>query len=202
LLLIPDSCSVKSKISSNERSKELNAKKFIGMFTTAIISIGLMIWGGNFSYAEEETHTHSEKGLTPEHKTIEPPICPACKNVRVRPIKGKTLATMPMVCLDCKNEISEVAVHHCDKCGKDVLACVMCQKTSAELKAAIKEAECPKCKEVRVRPIKGKTLAKWEMKCPDCKHKSQEFLIQHCNTCDADFIACPICKREEGKAKK
>ena len=144
---------------------------------------------------EEETHKHSEKGLTPEHKTVEPPICPACKNVRVRPIEGKTLATMPMVCLDCKNEISEVAVHHCDKCGKDVLACVMCQKTSAELKAAIKEAECPKCKEVRVRPIKGKTLAKLEMKCPDCKHKSQEWLVQHCDTCDADFISCPICKR-------
>lgn len=180
----------------------MNIKKFLGVFTTAIIPISLMVWGGNFSYAEEETHKHGEKGLTPEHKTVEPLICPACKNARVRPIKGKTLSTMPMVCLDCKNEISEVAVHHCDKCGKDVLACVMCQKTSVELKAAIKESECPKCKEVRVRPIKGKTLAGWEMKCPDCKHKPQEFLIQHCDTCDADFIACPICKRKEGKAKK
>ena len=103
---------------------------------------------------------------------------------------------------DCKNEIGELAVHHCDKCGKDVLACVMCQKTSAELKASTMEGKCPKCKEVRVRAIKGKTFAKWEMKCPDCKHKTQEWLVQHCDKCDVEFLACPICKKEQEKGKK
>lgn len=39
----------------------MNTKKFMEMFTTAIIPIGLMIWGGNFAYAEEETHKHSLK---------------------------------------------------------------------------------------------------------------------------------------------
>ncbi|MFN3533005.1 MAG: hypothetical protein ACK41Q_10910 [Candidatus Brocadia sp.] len=66
-----------------------------------------------------------------------------------------------------------------------------CSFSYAELKAAVREAECQKCKEVRARPVKGKTLATWEMKCPDCKHKPREWLIQHCDTCDADFIACP-----------
>lgn len=126
-----------------ERSEGLNARKFLRMFTTAIIPIGLMIWGGNFAYAEEETHKHREKGLSPEHETVEPPICPACKNVRVRPIKGKTLATMPMVCLDCKNEISEVAVHHCDKCGKDVMACILCQKDLCRVKGSSQRGSVP-----------------------------------------------------------
>ena len=57
------------------------------------------------------------------------------------------------------------------------------------------EGKCPRCKEVRVRAMKGKTFAKWEMKCPDCKKKSQEWLTQHCDTCDVDFLACPICKK-------
>lgn len=53
---------------------------------------------------------------------------PTCKEVRLSPEKGRTLAKMPMVCSGCKNEIGEVAVHRCDKCGKDVMACVMCKK--------------------------------------------------------------------------
>ncbi|MBI2556518.1 MAG: hypothetical protein HYW13_03710, partial [Planctomycetes bacterium] len=85
---------------------------------------------------------------------------------------------------------------------KDVLACVMCQKASAELKASTMEGKCPKCKEVRVRAIKGKTFAKWEMKCPDCKKNLQEWLTQHCDKCDVDFLACPICKKEQEKGKK
>ena len=177
-------------------------KKFMGIVTFMVISASAMIGGGNFAYADEETHKHSEKGLAPEHKTVEPPMCPTCKNVRVSPVKGQTLATMPMVCPDCKNEISELAVHHCDKCGKDVLACALCQSTSAELKAATMEAKCPKCKEVRVRAIKGKTLAKWEMQCPDCKKTSKEWLVEHCDKCSVDFLVCPICKKEQEKTQK
>src|SRR5574337_570778 len=154
-------------------------KKFLGIFASVVTSASLMMCMGAFTYAEEaaqpqaqeETHKHSEKALSPEHPTVELPMCPTCKDVRVSPEKGRTLAAQVMVCPDCKNEIAELAVHHCDKCGKDVLACVMCQKTSAELKAATMEGKCPKCKEVRVRPIKGKMWAKWEMKWADCKHK-------------------------------
>ena len=177
-------------------------KIFMGIVAFAITSISVTMCGGNFAYADEETHKHSEKGLAPEHKTVEPPMCPTCKDVLVRPIKGQTLAIMPMVCPDCKNDISGLAVHHCDKCGKDVIACVVCQSTSAELKAATMKERCPKCKEVRIRPIKGKTLAKWEMQCPDCKHNVQEWLVQHCDTCDVNFLACPICKKEQEKPTK
>ena len=182
-------------------------KKFLGIVVSAVTSVGLMMCAGNFVYAkeeqkQEETHKHGEKALAPEHPTVEPPMCPSCKDVRVSPEKGRTLAAQVMVCPDCKNEIGELSVHHCDKCGKDVMACVMCQKASAELKSANMEGKCPKCKEVRVRAIKGKTLAKWEMKCPDCKKKTQEWLTQHCDKCDADFLACPICKKEQEKGKK
>jgi len=177
-------------------------KKFVGIVSFTVISVSVMMWGDNFAYAQEETHKHSEKALAPEHPIVEEFICPSCKEVRVSPEKGRTLAAMPMVCPDCKNEITELAVHYCDKCGKDVLVCVLCQKATAELKAATMQGKCPKCKEVRTRPIKGKTLAKWEMKCPDCKKKTQEWFIQHCDTCDVDFLACPICKKEQEKAKK
>lgn len=177
-------------------------KKLLGIVISAVTSASAMMWGGAFIYADEETHTHSEKALAPEHPTVELPMCPTCKDVRVSPEKGRTLAAQVMVCPDCKNEIGELAVHHCDKCGKDVLVCTMCQKASAELKAATMEGKCPKCMEVRSRPIKGKSLAVKEMKCPDCKKKSQEHLILHCDKCNIDFDACPICKKEQEKGKK
>ena len=165
------------------------------------MSVSVMMLANTFSYAEE-THKHSEKGLAPVHPSYEPPMCPDCKEVRVGPEKGRTLAKMTMACPSCKNEISEFAVHHCDKCGKDFKVCVICGAASAEFQSATMEAKCPKCKEVRVRGIKGQTLAKKEMKCPDCKHKTQEWLVQHCDKCDADFLACPICKKEQEKAGK
>ncbi|MCF6156945.1 MAG: hypothetical protein E3K36_17295 [Candidatus Brocadia sp.] len=149
-------------------------KKFIGIVAAAVVSVSLATGMSNFTYAEEETHKHSEKALAPEHKTVELPMCPTCKEVRLSPEKGRTLAKMPMVCPGCKNEIGELAVHHCDKCGKDVMACVMCKKASEELKAATMVNKCPKCKMERARPIKSKTLAMWEMECPKCKHMTQE----------------------------
>ena len=176
-------------------------KNVFGIVASVIMVVSIMNWIGNLSYAEE-VHKHSEKAMAPAHPTAEEFVCPSCKEVRVSPEKGKTLAVMSMVCPDCKHEIGELAVHHCDTCGKDVLVCVMCQKAAAEIKAETKEGKCPKCKEVRVRPIKGKTLAKWEMNCPDCKHKMQEWRIQHCDKCDVDFLACPICKKEQEKVKK
>ena len=176
-------------------------KKFLGIVLSAVMSVSVMMLANTFSYAEE-THKESDKALAPVHPTVEPPMCPTCKNVRVGPEKGRTLAAMPMVCPSCKNEIGELAVHHCDMCGKDVLVCVVCQQASADLKAATMEAKCPKCKEVRTRPIKGQTLAKREMKCPDCKHKTQEWLMQHCDKCGVDFLACPICKKEQEKTGK
>lgn len=177
-------------------------KKVLGIVVSAVMAVSVMMLANNFSYAEEETHKHSEKGLAPVHPTVEPPMCPTCKNVRLSPEKGRTLAAMPMVCPDCKNEIGELAVHHCDKCGKDVMVCVVCQSAAAELQATTMEAKCPQCKEVRTRPIKGQALARKEMKCPDCKHKTQEWYIQHCDTCKTDFLSCPICKKEQEKSKK
>lgn len=177
-------------------------KNVFGMVASGVLYASIMTVAVNLVNAEDATHKHSEKAMAPAHPNAVEFVCPSCKEVRVSPEKGKTLAVSSMVCPDCKNEIGELAVHHCDTCGKDVLACVMCQKASAELKASTMEGKCPKCKEVRARPVKGKTLAKWEMKCPDCKHKMQEWLLQHCDTCDVDFLACPMCKKEQEKAKK
>lgn len=174
-------------------------KIFVGIIVSAVTSISMVLWGGNFVYSAEEKHKHTEKGLAPEHRTIEPPMCPSCKEARLSPEKGRTLAKKPMVCPGCKNEIGEVAVHRCDKCGKDVLACVLCKSASEELKAETMANKCPKCKTVRARPIKGKTLAMWEMECPDCKHMTQELFLQHCDECATEFLACPICKSEQDK---
>ncbi|GJQ57281.1 MAG: hypothetical protein SCALA701_00820 [Candidatus Scalindua sp.] len=107
-----------------------------------------------------------------------------------------------MKCPHCKDEVEELAVHHCDKCGNDVMVCVLCQKASVDLEPATMESRCPKCKRVLARRIKG-TIAppvKWEMKCPDCGKKSEKWLNQHCDTCDIDFIVCPLCKKEQGKS--
>src|SRR3989304_8836454 len=118
-------------------------KKFLGIVISAVTSASVMMWGGSFIYAEEETHTHSEKALAPEHPTVELPMCPTCKDVRVSPEKGRTLAAQVMVCPDCKNEIGELSVNHCEKCGKDGMAWVMCQKTTGGLKASPMEGKWP-----------------------------------------------------------
>lgn len=183
------------------------SKKFVGVLAAVFTSAGLTLGVGNSVFAQEaapqapaETHKDSEKALAPEHATIETPMCPSCKEVRVSPIKGKTLSSMMMVCPECKGETTEFAVHHCDKCGKDVLVCTLCNKAAAEgYSALMEESKCPKCKEVRTRPVKGRTLATWDMKCPDCKKKLSAWDIQHCDKCNIDYIACPLCKKEHEK---
>ncbi len=110
------------------------------------------------------------------------PICPTCENVvHAKHTKGRVTAPVVMNCPDCKKEISEFGVYHCDKCEKDFLACIKClgKYTKAETR-------CPECKKVLARRIKGKIEAhvKWEMRCPDCKKKPDEWLIQHCDIGD------------------
>ncbi|MCC6324046.1 MAG: hypothetical protein DCC43_07420 [Candidatus Brocadia sp.] len=178
-------------------------KKIFGMVASGVLYVSIMTIAVNSVYAEDATHKHSESAIAPAHPTVEEFVCPSCKEVRVSPVKGKTLATKSMVCPDCKNEVGEFSVHNCDKCGNDVLVCGMCEKAAAELKTATMEGKCPKCKLVRRRPVKGRALlAGWEMKCPDCKKKTPEMLIQHCDECGAEFLTCPICLKEQGKAKK
>lgn len=181
-------------------------KKFLGIVVSAVTSVSAIMWAGNFVFAQEapkqETHKDTEKALAPEHPTVETPMCPMCKEVRISPEKGKTLASNVMVCSECKMEVTEFGVHHCDKCNKDVLVCSLCKQAEATLNQLTMEGKCPKCKEVRVRPVKGRTLAKTEMKCPDCKKKTQEWAVQHCDTCKTDFLTCPICAKEKEKSKK
>src|SRR5574341_398011 len=123
------------------------SKKFWGIFASAVMTLSMLSFGNSFVYAGEEVHKHSEKALAPEHVIVveEEFICPSCKEVRTSPEKGRTLALMTMVCPDCKNEIGEFSVHHCDKCGTDVLVCPKCKAAAAELKAATMEGKCPKC---------------------------------------------------------
>lgn len=176
--------------------------KFIGMCVPALIFACVVMWGVNFANAEEKTDIGEigEKPTKPEHEYehIQRPECPICKEGRLGPEKGRTVAKMTMTCPDCKNEISELSVHQCDKCGKDILTCVLCEKASEGLQAATGEtveAACPTCKEVRTRPIKGKAFGKWKMKCPDCSKEPAEWLIEHCDKCGEDFLSCPVCKK-------
>ncbi len=158
--------------------------KFIGTVAYMVMFVSLIMLVGNFAYAEKEP-----KGPElPESMVL--PICPTCENVvpAKRP-KGKVTAPVVMNCPDCKQEMTEFGVYHCDKCEKEFITCIKCLSMQ---KAATK---CPKCEKVSVRRIKGKIEAsgKWKMKCPDCKKKIKEWLHQHCDTCKADFLACPIC---------
>lgn len=179
-------------------NNNLSGKIFFTVITFIVMTLGV-----NFANASEGSHKMGGKATSPEHEYehVERPMCPSCKEVRVGPEKGRTTAKMVMECPDCKSDVSEFAVHRCEACEKDVLLCTMCKKVSAELKAEATEAKCPKCKIERTRPIKGATYAKWKMTCPDCKKDTQEWLIQHCNTCDKDFLACPMCKKAYGKTK-
>ncbi|MBM4055287.1 MAG: hypothetical protein FJ264_11605 [Planctomycetes bacterium] len=175
-------------------------KKFSTPFFLSVMIFSLVLWAYNCAFSEEEkTFKHSVKPLAQERQipeTIDLPMCPSCKKGHLGPMKGKTVAPMGMVCPDCKKGVSELDVHHCDECDKDALVCVMCKEESAKLKAP-KESKCPKCKQVRSRPPKGKAFAKWEMKCPDCKKKTHEWTLHHCDECDIDFLSCPICDKEK-----
>lgn len=176
-------------------------RRLIVIVALAVTISGVTV-SGNYLYAEKkEPHKHGEKALVPKHEIEETFICPYCKEERTSPKKGRTLAVKSMVCPECKDEISEVMVHRCDVCGEEVLECVLCKGASAELQAAATvKSICPECKEERVRPIKGRTLAKWEMKCPVCKRTSREWLVIHCDICDKDVLACPLCKKEQERA--
>ncbi|MDR4503289.1 MAG: hypothetical protein MRK01_00675 [Candidatus Scalindua sp.] len=185
-------------------------KKFIGTFAFVTAFVSLMILMGDFAYAKEEEHEHkvphrSVEAASPSEKpTMEYPVCPHCKEVRLTSnTKRGIVAGKKMECPHCKGGVKELAVHHCDKCGNDVMVCVLCQKASVDLEPATMESRCPKCKNVLARRIKG-TIAPpvvWEMKCPDCGKKSEVWLDQHCDTCDIDFIACPLCKKGQEKQK-
>ncbi len=161
-------------------------KKFLGIVAYTFIIVSLIMLVGNSAYAEKKP-----KG--PElPEALGLPICPTCENVvPAKHTKGRVTAPLVMNCPDCKKEISEFGVYHCDRCEKEFLACIKClgKYTKAETR-------CPKCKEVLARQIKGLIGAhvKWEMKCPDCKKKPDEWLLQHCDKCEADFLACPLCK--------
>ena len=167
-------------------------KKFLGKVAFVVAFVSLTMLVGNFAYAQKKGTELADVPAT----TL--PVCPTCKNVSASHTKGKTTAPMVMVCPDCKTEITEFGVSHCDKCEKDFLSCLKCQGLS---KAA---AKCPKCEKVLSRRIKGKIQApvKWEMECPDCKKKPQEWLLQHCDECEADFLACPLCKEQQEKHTK
>jgi hypothetical protein len=166
-------------------------KKFLGIVAYAFMFVSLMMLVGNFAYAEKE-----RKGPDlPELHAYNPPLCPTCKSKVATRTKGKVTAPVVMSCPDCKKETTELGVSHCSKCEKEFLTCIECQR----FKKA--EARCPECKKVLARRIKGNIEApvKWEMKCPDCKKAPQEWRIQHCSECETDFLACPLCKKEQEK---
>ncbi|MEP9409819.1 MAG: hypothetical protein HRF42_00160 [Candidatus Brocadia sp.] len=176
----------------------MSNKKFMAIVAFAVT----LACGVNTAYTVGKKSSYSGKGPVSSLPAKDTPLCPSCREVRLSPVKRMALVTIPMVCPNCKNVITEIAVHRCDKCGEDILACVLCQKASDGLKASTMISKCPRCKLIRSRLITGKALAKWKMKCQNCKHKLQEWFIQHCNTCDTDFLSCPNCKKEQERFQK
>jgi hypothetical protein len=178
-----------------ETKKMLN-KKYMGTFIFAVAFVALIMLVGNLAYAQMAKERKGPE--LPEITALPMPMCPTCKNVPAKHTKGKVTAPVVMDCPDCKKEMVEFGVYHCDKCEKEFLACLMCQRFTKA------EAKCPKCEKVLSRRIKGKVEApvKWKMKCPHCKGKPQEWLIQHCDECGVDFLVCPLCKKEQIEAEK
>lgn len=159
---------------------------FIKTFAFVIAFIGLVMLLGNCVYAQKEPKGSDLPAIQPYN----PPVCPTCKSkVSTRP-KGMIAAPVVMHCPDCKKGRTEAGIWQCDKCEKEFLTCVECLGLSKPV-----AAKCPKCKKSVARHIKGKVEApvKWEMKCLECKKSPQEWLMQHCDECDADFLACPLC---------
>lgn len=164
-------------------------KKYMRTFAFVVAFVSLMMLAGNSAYAGEK----EPKGPDlPELQAYNPPLCPTCKSKVATRIKGKATAPVAMHCPDCKKETTELGISHCDKCEKEFLTCIEC------LAASKPATRCPKCKKVLARRIKGKIEApvKWEMKCPDCKNKPEEWFHQHCDECKEDYLACPLCKKE------
>ncbi|KHE92697.1 MAG: hypothetical protein K8F52_08650 [Candidatus Scalindua rubra] len=164
-------------------------KNFMGRVVFAVVFVSLTMLLSNLTYAQKEP----KGSALPETQAYNPPVCPTCKSKVATRTKGKVTAPIVMHCPDCKKERTEAGVAHCDKCEKDFLICVECLKVSKPV-----ATRCPKCKKVLARRIKGKieSPVKWKMKCPDCKKKPGEWLIHHCDECDADFLACPLCEKK------
>ena len=109
---------------SRKEVKKIFNNKFLGIVAFAITFVSLITLVGNSAYAEKKP-----KGPElPEASAL--PVCPTCKNVPASHTKGIVTASLIMVCPECKKEVSELRVYHCDKCKKDFLACPLCQMTS------------------------------------------------------------------------
>ena len=121
-------------------------RKFVGIVACMVTAISLIMVAGNFVYAKEEEHKHKvphrgiETASPSEKPAMEYPACPYCKEVRLAPnTKRGIVSAKKMECPHCKGEVKELAVHHCDECGKEVMVCVLCERASAELKPATME---------------------------------------------------------------
>ncbi|GAX59087.1 superfamily II helicase [Candidatus Scalindua japonica] len=99
--------------------------RFIGIFVLTVAFVSLTMLVGNFAYAGEK----QPEGTGPSEALILP-TCPTCKNASAGHTEGKAIAASVMVCPECKKELSELRVYHCDECKKEFLACPMCQGTS------------------------------------------------------------------------
>ncbi len=165
-------------------------KNFMGRVVFAVAFVGLTMLAGNFVHAGEKQRKGPD---LPELQAYNPPVCPTCKSKHATHTKGKVTAPVVMHCPDCKKDSTELGASHCDKCEKEFLTCIECLKASSTVKA-----KCPKCKKVLARRIKGEIAApvKWEMKCPECKKKPAKWYIHHCDECESDFLACPLCKKK------
>ncbi len=99
--------------------------RFIRIFALAIAFVSLTMPVGNFAFADE---------MQPEGRELfdaqNLPTCPTCEKVPARHTAEKVIAPLEMVCPDCKKEISELKVYHCDECKKEFLACSMCEGIS------------------------------------------------------------------------
>ena len=120
-------------------------------------------------------------------------VCPTCgEKTRLRKGMGITALEKEMVCPDCKGK---GAVHVCDRCGAEVVACPRCSKILTTKKAEVVKAVCPHCTvETTLRKGMGLIALQKAMKCPNCEKPIEGFEEHVCGECGARVAICPICK--------
>jgi hypothetical protein len=60
--------------------------------------------------------------------------------------------------------------------------------------AALTLPVCPTCKNVPASHTKERKTAPLVMVCPECKKEASELRVYHCDKCEKDFLACPMCQ--------
>jgi phage FluMu protein Com len=124
--------------------------------------------------------------------------CPTCKETVTATKKGGGVRLeKAMQCPSCKETVEELGAFECEKCGKELIACVICRQYSGFISEEPPvEARCPNCKEMVTTTKKGGGVSlEKKMICPNCQKEVQDMDVHTCSKCGADMLLCPLCKK-------